>query len=192
MIKNTKLRHSAAGFTLVELMVVVAIIGILAAVAGPRVQAFRAKGVQSEAKSNLHSLYLAMIAYEDANDAFPTMAQACAPSATVGCGPNPANQITFIARPDSKYVYGINSIPAASRWTAGAASIRPLLAGATDLWAINTNKALCSQTDVTNATSVAAVNTGVGPGGCVLVRGASLAVAATGIPAAPIALDDKQ
>jgi type IV pilus assembly protein PilA len=45
------------GFSLVELMVVVAIIGILASIAIPSLQRYMAKARQSEAKTNLASLY---------------------------------------------------------------------------------------------------------------------------------------
>jgi type IV pilus assembly protein PilA len=48
---------SQAGFSLIELMIVVAIIGILAAVAVPNFQRFQAKAKQSEAKSDLSALY---------------------------------------------------------------------------------------------------------------------------------------
>lgn len=41
---------NSEGFTLVELMIVVAIIGVLAAVAIPNYQKFQAKARQSEAK----------------------------------------------------------------------------------------------------------------------------------------------
>lgn len=50
-------RKSQRGFSLVELMVVVAIIGILAAIAVPSVNKYMAKARQSEAKTNLSSLY---------------------------------------------------------------------------------------------------------------------------------------
>ncbi|MFN7728571.1 MAG: type IV pilin protein [Bdellovibrio sp.] len=50
-------KSNQRGFSLVELMVVVAIIGILATIAIPRVNKFIAKARQSEAQVNLSSLY---------------------------------------------------------------------------------------------------------------------------------------
>lgn len=51
------------GFTLIELMIVVAIIGILAAIAIPNFLKFQAKSRQSEAKSNLSGIATSEIAY---------------------------------------------------------------------------------------------------------------------------------
>jgi prepilin-type N-terminal cleavage/methylation domain-containing protein len=51
------------GFTLIELMIVVAIIGILAAIAIPNFLRFQAKSKQSEARELLSSVYTAEVAY---------------------------------------------------------------------------------------------------------------------------------
>jgi type IV pilus assembly protein PilA len=60
------------GFTLVELMLVVAIIGILAAIAIPNFMKYQARAKQSEAKSNLKGIYTAEVSYFSEKNSFAT------------------------------------------------------------------------------------------------------------------------
>ena len=60
------------GFTLIELMIVVVIIGILAAIAIPNFMKFQAKSRTSEAKANLKGLFTAQKAYAQEKTAYGT------------------------------------------------------------------------------------------------------------------------
>ncbi len=63
------------GFTLIELMIVVAIIGILAAIAIPNFLKFQAKSKQSEAKTNLKAIFTAETSYFGENNSYGSFAQ---------------------------------------------------------------------------------------------------------------------
>ena len=65
-----KLR-SRKGFTLIELLIVVAIIGILAAIAIPQFSAYRMKGYNAAANSDLKNMKTGMEAYMADRQVYP-------------------------------------------------------------------------------------------------------------------------
>ncbi len=65
-----KRMHGKKGFTLIELMIVVAIIGILAAIAIPNFLKYQAKSKQSEAKTNLGAIGTSAEAWRAEHDTY--------------------------------------------------------------------------------------------------------------------------
>lgn len=80
------MRRRRPGFTLVELMIVVAIIGILAAIAVPSFVKMQWRAKRAEIPSNVDGVKTAQLAYDAAYDGF-IVQSALHPSTTAGKSP---------------------------------------------------------------------------------------------------------
>src|SRR5262245_6256730 len=77
------MRSRSKGFTLVELLVVVAIIGIIASIAIPNLLNAVDKGKQKRTMSNLRAIGSAVVVYSIENSTYPTAATAAAMQALI-------------------------------------------------------------------------------------------------------------
>ncbi len=150
-----KSKLSMKGFSLVELMVVVAIISVLAALAIPRFKTFQAKARQAEAKSNLSHIYTLEESYRGENDTYVDLAAANYCGLTTGNllgfvipgGCNPASATSKV-----RYGYAVGPGSTTTAFTATATSgggtankVNPDCAA--DIWTMDQNKVLRATND---------------------------------------------
>jgi len=74
MLRKLRKHRNQKGFTLIELMIVVAIIGILAAIAIPNFLRYQLKSKTSEAKTNMGAIKTSEEAFAAENDEYLTCA----------------------------------------------------------------------------------------------------------------------
>jgi prepilin-type N-terminal cleavage/methylation domain-containing protein len=93
--------RNAKGFTLIELMIVVVIIGILAAIAIPNFISMQDRAKESSVKANMHSVQLAIEDFAVQNDGtYPVAADDAAVQGNLPNGtypPNPFNTAAAMA-----------------------------------------------------------------------------------------------
>ena len=124
------IKRIAQGFTLIELMIVVAIIGILAAIAIPNFVKFQCRSKQSEAKTNLKAIYVAQESYRGEFDQYVAVSAA-------NYRPTGSNQLGFYAQGQRRR-YDYSSSATATSFVATAIGITPdTETPATDTWSIS-------------------------------------------------------
>jgi type IV pilus assembly protein PilA len=152
MLSKLRGKKGKKGFTLIELMIVVAIIGILAAIAIPNFLRFQAKSKQSEAKTNLGGIFTAQTAYQAEHNVYGSFANiAWSPIGTsmrykYFSGTDNAGLNSITASPTTTPSYTDNIATSPQAFTAVA--LGNIDTDATmDEWSINDQKTLTNHVD---------------------------------------------
>jgi type IV pilus assembly protein PilA len=118
-----KLQKNSKGFTLVELMIVVAIIGILAAIAIPNFRNYQMKAKTSEVKVNLGAIKTSLESYRAENNVYlacpASPANIPGPSKVAWLGGATWTQIGFSPSANVHYSYGVATVGAAATSATG-------------------------------------------------------------------------
>lgn len=135
------MKNSKAGFTLIELMIVIVIVGILAALAIPRFMRAATKSKQSEAREILKQVYTMQRAYFIEHDTY------CLNGVTASAAAPTAYSIIAIEiMPTARYTYVINMAGPAQFTCTATANIDD--DATNDVWTIDeTGTLLCTSDD---------------------------------------------
>jgi type IV pilus assembly protein PilA len=135
-----KMQRGEKGFTLIELMIVVVIIGILAALAIPRFMRATTKSKQSEAKQVLKQIYSMQRAYRQEYNTYWGNATTASAAAATGF-----SRIGVDIMSTARYSFGM--VAALNTFTCTATSSILDDDATLDVWTIDQNGALVVTTD---------------------------------------------